>query len=668
MDSQAQPRHPDDRPSADETVSATPPPAAVGDWDQQVCLALIDELWSLRRHMLAYEKRLAKTLARVSPDYRASARNLAHYLALREEDRRPLQEKLSWLGLSSLGRAESHVLANLDKVLGILHRLTGQAWNERSHEEPAGIRSSRQLLEQHTAALLGTRAAQRAVRIMVTLPSEAAADYGLIHQLVAAGMDVARINCAHDEAADWSAMAAHVRRAAKSLGRQVRILMDLGGPKLRTGPISPGASLLKLKPARDASGHVLAAARVGLRPFAAATPVSGVSAQIAVDGDWLAALAVGETVDLIDARGAERSLRVVEKTDEGVVAESERTVYFAPEVRLKRRRRGHGPRLSAIADLPRKPGSIFLRRGDTLRLTRSGIAEPRDRESAASRHQPPSIACTLPEVFAQVCVGERIAFDDGKIGGIIRECGRNALVVDIVSAGVDGSKLAGDKGINLPDSLLDLPALTAKDIDDLALVAREADLVGLSFVQQGRDVAALRSRLDALGAAATGIIVKIETRRAFENLPELLLGAMASAAAGVMIARGDLAVECGYERLAEVQEEILWAAEAAHMPVIWATQVLETLARTGQPSRAEITDAAMGERAECVMLNKGPHIIEAIRVLDDILTRMQSHQAKKRSMLRALGAWSAAPRRAPADPPAATGKRRLKITLPAPTP
>ncbi|HWS74560.1 MAG TPA: pyruvate kinase, partial [Quisquiliibacterium sp.] len=142
------------------------------------------------------------------------------------------------------------------------------------------------------------------------------------------------------------------------------------------------------------------------------------------------------------------------------------------------------------------------------------------------------------------------------------------------------------------------------------------------------------------------ILLKVETRRAFENLPALIFSAMASPAAGLMIARGDLAVECGYERLAEVQEEILWAAEAAHMPVVWATQVLETLARTGLPSRAEITDAAMGERAECVMLNKGPHILDAIRTLDDILRRMQSHQAKKRPLLRALGAWS---RKAPED-------------------
>ena len=115
---------------------------------------------------------------------------------------------------------------------------------------------------------------------------------------------------------------------------------------------------------------------------------------------------------------------------------------------------------------------------------------------------------------------------------------------------------------------------------------------------------------------------------------------MRSPLVGVMIARGDLAVEAGYERLAEVQEEILWLCEAAHLPVIWATEVLDQLARTGQPSRAEVTDAAMAQRAECVMLNKGPHIDAAIVVLDDILRRMSGHQRKKTPFLRPLRSWT----------------------------
>jgi len=121
-----------------------------------------------------------------------------------------------------------------------------------------------------------------------------------------------------------------------------------------------------------------------------------------------------------------------------------------------------------------------------------------------------------------------------------------------------------------------------------------------------------------------------------ENLPEMLLGMADHHAFGVMIARGDLMVEIGGERMAELQEEILWLCEAAHVPVIWATQVLETLAKKGVLSRPEITDAAASARADCVMLNKGPHVTRAVALLADILRRMAGHQNKKSPQLRAL--------------------------------
>ena len=119
-------------------------------------------------------------------------------------------------------------------------------------------------------------------------------------------------------------------------------------------------------------------------------------------------------------------------------------------------------------------------------------------------------------------------------------------------------------------------------------------------------------------------------------LPNLLLEALRYFPVGIMIARGDLAAEIGFERLAEVQQEILWFAEAAHLPVIWATQVLENLARTGIPSRAEVTDASMSVQAECVMLNKGPFVADACHTLDLILRRMEAHQFKKLSLYRPL--------------------------------
>ena len=132
------------------------------------------------------------------------------------------------------------------------------------------------------------------------------------------------------------------------------------------------------------------------------------------------------------------------------------------------------------------------------------------------------------------------------------------------------------------------------------------------------------------------MVFKIENEEAFKNLPEILIKGMEGNKIGVMIARGDLAVELGFERISEVQNEILWICEAAHIPVIWATQVLENMAKTGIPTRAEISDAAKAAQAECVMLNKGPYINNAIQVLKNILIRMSGHSFKKKNELRAL--------------------------------
>jgi pyruvate kinase len=111
---------------------------------------------------------------------------------------------------------------------------------------------------------------------------------------------------------------------------------------------------------------------------------------------------------------------------------------------------------------------------------------------------------------------------------------------------------------------------------------------------------------------------------------------MQQKAFGVMIARGDLAVEIGFERMGEIQEEILWICEAAHVPVVWATQVLETLNKSGMATRSEITDASHAAMAECVMINKGDHTIEVIETLRDILHRTGGHHIKKRFIFRSL--------------------------------
>jgi len=607
----------------------------IDPWDLDEGAALIAQLLALRESMLDNERRLEPWLREIDAAHRPSAVNLAHYLAMRHQDLRQLQDRLARVGVSSLGRAETHVLANVDKVLGILNRLAGRAWTPLSQDEPAGFRRGGALLALHAQALFGPPPKSRGVRVMVTLPSEAAHDDRLIDGLVQGGMDIARINCAHDGATEWTAMAQRVRHSAERAGRMVRVLMDLGGPKLRTGPVADEPAVLKVKPSRDAFGRVVAPARLTLQARASAPAQAGPT----VDAAWLESLGVADHVELVDARGARRRLRVGQRQDDSVVLECDHTAYLTADTHLHLHRRGDPAATTRLGNIPASPGRLHLQRGQTLNLVAEGLGHDAAADARGRSARRATIACTLPEALPSLRKGERVWFDDGRIGGVVRREGGTRVEVEITDARDGGETLAADKGINLPDTRLDLPALTAKDLEDIAVVARQADIVGLSFAQSAADVQALRQRLVELDAGHLGLILKIETRRGFEQLPELLLAAMAGPATGVMIARGDLAVECGYERLAEVQEEILWLCEAAHMPVVWATQVLETLAKTGLPSRAEITDAAMGGRAECVMLNKGPHILDALRALDDILRRMQSHQSKKRTLLRALVAW-----------------------------
>ncbi|MCB0667043.1 MAG: pyruvate kinase [Saprospiraceae bacterium] len=280
---------------------------------------------------------------------------------------------------------------------------------------------------------------------------------------------------------------------------------------------------------------------------------------------------------------------------------------------------------------------IVLRNGDHLILTRKQIVARKPKYGEAGELiRPAKVAITLPSVIDDVEIGHRILFDDGKIEGSIIQKEKNEIEIVIINT-PEPVKLGSSKGINLPDTILNLPSLTENDLENLDFTVRNADIIGYSFVRNAGDVKVLYSELDKYDSRELGVVFKIENRDAFENLPLILLEAMKHPRIGVMIARGDLAVELGAERIAEVQDQILWICEAAHIPVIWATQVLENLSKTGKASRAEITDAAKSARAECVMLNKGPYIINSVRLLKDILFKMESHTTKKKNTMRALG-------------------------------
>ena len=468
------------------------------------------QLNSIENKMLLEVKKRLTLLKKVHPSQFLAAQNMIQYLTFRNEDARELQDQLHIVGLSSLASSESHIHRQLQAIrqrLGVPY--TSKDLDACTYEY------NRSQMAEKSNRLFGERSDLLMPFIMVTFDAGFADNYALIKNLLQNGMNVARINCAHDTEATWSKMIQHLKRACRYTGLHCKIYMDLAGPKLRTNLINKGKEKGKVK------------------------------------------VEEGELVWLADtAKGF--------KNDDVVISPNERGI------------------------IP------MLKEGD------------------------------------------RVYMDDGIIKGFVESIGNERAAVRIIRISSVKQQIKSGKGINFPDSTIAISPLTEFDRSCLPFICAHADMVGYSFVRTPSDLEGLQQSLKKLSRQPPHIIVKIETPEAVINLPKLLLTGMQEKVFGIMIARGDLAVEIGFERMGEIQEEILWICEAAHVPVVWATQVLETLNKTGIATRSEITDASHAAMAECVMINKGDHTIEVIETLKDILHRTGGHHIKKRFTFRPL--------------------------------
>lgn len=608
-------------------------PRAKSDADPQTAefLTLHQELADLRRHLARAERRAEATLDAVDPRYRPSAENLVHYVALRHADRRQLQNRLLRHGLSTLGRSEGHVLQAVGAVSQrVSEALAARGSRRRVAPPPApDWQASAAMLHAHTRALLGPRPSGRHVAILVTLAWPAAGNAEWFVRLAAAGADCFRLNAAHDGPQQWQAMAAALQKAREVTGRKLPLLVDLPGPKLRVAQVGQGHKPAHWRPDRDERGHVVGPLRCKL-----VKPGTGGDPALELPAAQLAKLQKGDVLQFTDLRDKRRQFVI----GDGGIAELWRGAWLADGIPMAWLRRGEQIGVCETAGIVGRRPAMTLRVGDPLLLRADdGPSDDGVRSATGAWIKPPEAGCSEPAVVRDLCAGERVLFDDGHMETQVESTDARGALLRVTRTQGGPFKLRGDAGINVPDSRLNVAAIGPDDREALRFAVRCADMVGLSFVRNENDVLSLHRELDALGGDHLGVVLKIETRLAFEHLPSVLLAAMRRYPVGVMIARGDLAVELGFERLAEVQEEILWFCEAAHLPVIWATQVLDSMARTGQPSRAEVTDAAAAVRAECVMLNKGDHIAEAVAALGRILAKMEQHQYKKRQLYRQLG-------------------------------
>ena len=451
-----------------------------------------------------------------------SLRNMMYYLNLRKHDFSQLQDDLTKVGLSSFGRSQAHLEASINVSLEML----SLALKKKVHLSGAHLsyEESHAIMDKNSEIF---STCNDNTKIMITVPSDYAGDNEWFSNLSKEGVHLFRINTAHDNPAAWKDMGDRIKQAS-SLDKDLKIYVDLAGPKIRT-------SLPKSKK-------------------------SG------------------------------------------------------------------------------KPKKIRLFYNDRILIHPSAKRASKKK----GKHFNAVIGCTLDSIAKMASVGDKVFIDDGKIELVIDEILGNDIGCKVLTRNDKGVSLKDEKGINFPNSDISIRAVCDHDTEVLPHICEYADIIGISFAQTPEDIYDLIEELNRLcKKGKIGIVAKIETQKGIENLPLILEALIEYGHSGVMSARGDLAIEIGFENLAYMQEEILDLCTAAHMPVILATQVLESKMKTNIPSRAEISDVIFAHKAECVMLNKGDYALETIKILTTILKQMDRVFRKNKLLFNPGIRWTA---------------------------
>jgi pyruvate kinase len=377
---------------------------------------LIARLDGLLEDLVRAEAEHADVIDAVAEEHRRGAVNLVHYTTLRQHDRRELQNDLMDIGATSLATAEAHVQAKVRAARNVLAALRGDTgpWHLDAIDD--ALDQGDEILNTNAEAVFGPMRPGRPTRIMVTLPSEAADDPELVAAFADAGMDAARINCAHDGPTTWARMAGNIRAAAYTAGRQILVSMDLPGPKLRTGPIVDGPAVGRARVTRNESGRVLAPARIWLTPVDAPTPppapiapATRLTLAVQVEAAWLADRRPGDVLTLHDVRGCKRTFTLTDVGAGGALAEGRRNTYLTDGAKLS-----CDAAATTAAGIPPLTRRLSLAAGDRLVLT--GDLTPVEPPAAG---QVARIGCTLPEAIAAMRPGDPVLLDDGAITAVV---------------------------------------------------------------------------------------------------------------------------------------------------------------------------------------------------------------------------------------------------------
>lgn len=579
------------------------------------------ELVELKRTIKEFSR--SKNIKTADPDAALSLENMYHYLKFRSIDSTLLQERLIKLGLSSLGRSHPHLLDSINQIIIVLAKLKRLHYKKNT---PKLDYDKAYKILQNKLKIFGDVEEENYVelktKIMITLPANAVYDENLIPLFYQSGADVFRINTAHDNLYAWEKMAGEIRSLEMQNMRKPKIYVDLAGPKIRTGRIHKVTEALKIGTKKD--DYKVRLAVVGTHKEIDEVPT------IHVETHFVESCQKGNIIKFQDMNDKKAELNVIEKTQEAVICTVRNKAFVDEGVFFKVK----GEQIfTSVKKLPEITQEIRLFCGDIVKIG-AKVDYSYLNESVEPKYKA-YINCSNQELVQYVQVADRVFIDDGKIELKVVDVTLEELLCEVVRAKTNGTPLKEQKGINFPDTDIKLDALTAEDKQNLEQVVHFADIIGISFCQSKDDVEMLKELLEIYDKKEIAIVAKIETKKGVENLPEILEALILHKNSAVMIARGDLAIEVGFQNLSVIQEEILNLCEAAHMPIIYATQVLENMMKTNLPSRAEITDAGFAQRADCIMLNKGEYAHNAIVILKTILKSMHKLFRKNRQLLSA---------------------------------
>ncbi len=600
--------------------------------ESKITEKIYEELLSLKKEIQSYIK---------DDKGNKSLRNLKAYIKLRSQDIRELQSQLADIGLSSLGRAQSCIINSINQDIFILSRLLNKEYIQTQSDIDALNYDEAKRIMLKNSFVFGETKENFKTHVMVTLPSEAAGSNDLISNLIRNGASVLRINTAHDNGAVWKKMASIIKEENAKQNKDTKIYVDLAGPKNRTQSIEK-----IFKPFRIGSWRNPKTVEILPLGKEGALTTKGLKDQF---GNRKSTLVVSDEFFEICKKSKEITFDDFEREttqtyqlsvqNQRVFMEVDKkiTIFENTTCEIEDYENSQNG-MSKLYNYELLPQEIRLFKNQKLILTNKNILGQANFKYEDTIYSA-IVGCTNKDIFPYVKTGDDIFIDDGKIGCKVVGTNELGLICQVFLAKENGTLLKEEKGINFPSTDLMIDAITDTDKKNFEDIADFADIIGLSFAQTSDDIQMLQEMLRKKGKTSTAIAPKIETKTALRNLPSILERLIQWEKFALMIARGDLAIEVGFDNLPYIQEEIFGICEAAHVPVIYATQILEGKMKNNLPSRAEVTDAASAQRADCVMLNKGPYVDDTVIILKNILRQMHTLFQKNRQLLSICKEW-----------------------------